>query len=212
MHWVTPLRPVRYAMAAAGRGALLQAAATPLDALLTRLPGPFRRRPPGFSSERLEAPLYVETLARLTNGYRVRPDPDPAAAAWMFDLLSRKTRFGTLRRELLRDGQEIKGWCIWYENPGGIGQVVEVGALPGSMDAVLAWLAHEALRKGLVALAGRMMPESFRPQAAHVALLSRTHTWMLLHTRDPELLTAIQSGRAFLSRLEGEWWIPFHEA
>jgi len=30
---------------------------------------------------------------------------------------------------------------------------------------------------------------------------------VLIHSRQPELLRAVQQGRAFLSRLEGEWWM-----
>jgi len=34
-------------------------------------------------------------------------------------------------------------------------------------------------------------------------------SWMLVHSRHPELLHAIHRGDAFLTRLEGEWWISF---
>jgi hypothetical protein len=30
---------------------------------------------------------------------------------------------------------------------------------------------------------------------------------VLIHSRETELLRAVQQGRAFLSRLEGEWWM-----
>jgi hypothetical protein len=31
----------------------------------------------------------------------------------------------------------------------------------------------------------------------------------LVHSRDPEIMAAIHRGEAFLSRLEGEWWLRF---
>ena len=34
-------------------------------------------------------------------------------------------------------------------------------------------------------------------------------SWMLVHSRRPEVLDAIHRGTAFLTRMEGEWWISF---
>ena len=34
-------------------------------------------------------------------------------------------------------------------------------------------------------------------------------TWTLVHTRHADVATAIHQGNAFLSRLEGEWWLRF---
>jgi len=211
MHGVMPLRPMAHAVATAGRGGIARALAKPLDAILTRLPGPFRRRAPAFRSEELDVPAYLQALEEVTGAYRVRPTHTEESARWLFDLLARKGRFGTLRKDLLKDGDRVVGWCIWYENPGGTGQVVQVGAQPRDATDVFAWLAHEALAKGVIALACRINPDCFGAQAANVLVLSRTHPWMMLHARDPELLAVIQSARAFLSRMEGEWWIPYHD-
>jgi hypothetical protein len=212
VHGVTPIRPAAYAVASTGRGALARALAMPLDAVLTRLPGPFRRRAPAFRDEELDVPAFLDALAELTRSYRVRPHYDETSARWLFDLLDRKARFGRLRKRLLREGDRIVGWCVWYEKPRGVGQVVQVCATPADADAVLAWLTHRALVTGLVALAGGLNPLAFGAQAAQILLVSRSHTWMLLQARDPELLAAIQSGQAFLSKMEAEWWIPYHEA
>ncbi len=34
-------------------------------------------------------------------------------------------------------------------------------------------------------------------------------TWTLVHSRHAEVMAAVQQGDAFLSRLEGEWWMRF---
>jgi hypothetical protein len=41
------------------------------------------------------------------------------------------------------------------------------------------------------------------------AWLQRDGPWALVHSPRPELVAAIQRGEAFLSRLEGEWWMSF---
>jgi hypothetical protein len=33
----------------------------------------------------------------------------------------------------------------------------------------------------------------------------------LMHSRNSDLLNSIQGGGAFLTRLDGEWWMGFHE-
>jgi hypothetical protein len=44
------------------------------------------------------------------------------------------------------------------------------------------------------------------PIASHRTFL-RSHTGRLLvHARDGEILTAIRSGDALLTRMDGEWW------
>jgi len=35
-------------------------------------------------------------------------------------------------------------------------------------------------------------------------------TWTLVHSRHRDILSAVHQGDAFLSRLDGEWWLRFH--
>jgi len=37
----------------------------------------------------------------------------------------------------------------------------------------------------------------------------RDGPWVLIHSRRPEILPAVERGDAFLSRLDGEWWLSF---
>ena len=41
-------------------------------------------------------------------------------------------------------------------------------------------------------------------------MLHRAGYLALIHARDPEVLHAVQAGRALLTRLEGEWWMGHH--
>jgi hypothetical protein len=70
-------------------------------------------------------------------------------------------------------------------------------------------LLADAWRHGAVAVRGRLDPR-------HVQELSDQHCWLrqegprtLAHSRDAEIMAAIQLGDATLSRLEGEWWMRF---
>ena len=92
---------------------------------------------------------------------------------------------------------------------GGTSQVVQEGYRRGSAQEVIKHLLCDAWKGGALAIAGRTEdPEMLKVLADNVALLSRTHSWMLIHSNRPEVRAAILQGDAYLTRLEGEWWIP----
>jgi hypothetical protein len=70
-------------------------------------------------------------------------------------------------------------------------------------------LLYDAWQQGARALAGRLEPRLMRGLGAKCAVFTQAGFWMLIHSLNPELLHAITRGNAFLTRLEGEWWIDF---
>jgi len=57
---------------------------------------------------------------------------------WLFSVLSRKDKYGQLRKVLVRkpDGA-VAGWYIYYANPGGLSEVLQIGAKGDSIKLVL---------------------------------------------------------------------------
>jgi len=72
---------------------------------------------------------------------------------------------------------------------------------------VLRHLLRDAWRRGLTAIAGRVEPGCVEELAAHGSRFGRQGPWMLIHSPRVELMHAIAGGDAFVSRLEGEWWL-----
>jgi hypothetical protein len=103
----------------------------------------------------------------------------------------------------------LVGWYLYYANAGGVGQVVQVAARRDRGGDILHCLFHDAWAKGVVALVGRLEPGLLPALGAHGALLARDGPWVLVQSQHPELLAAIHRGDAFLSRLDGEWWMSF---
>jgi hypothetical protein len=99
------------------------------------------------------------------------------------------------------------GWYLYYAEPGGIGEVVQIAARDGSVDDVLDHLFYDAWRHGVVALSGQLQPRLLRALSDRSCLFRHGGAWMLVHARDPELISVIHRGDAFLTRLDGEWWI-----
>lgn len=218
LYWLRPLRPGRYLVSLLSRHGLwtpLALASKPLGWLLDAV-GPrlsanlFRQDVPTGSREELNEVAFLECLANFSSHWRLRPHYDSRALQWLLALLAQKRRYGTLRKVLVRSAdQQILGWYLYYVNPGGVGEVLQVGAKKNSVLQVLDHLFYEAERQGVVALSGRVDPLFMPEFCVKQCVLRCGPPWMLLHSRRPEILDVIHRGSAFLTRLEGEWWIGF---
>ncbi len=220
LHWMSLLRPATYLVRRRARAgtwggpwAPAMVAARGIDVLADRFRGtPLRRAPEAGTASDLDVATFVAAVDEAAHGRRLRPVYDASDAGWLFDLLRRKTRFGEFRSRAVRDpAGALLGWYLWYRARNDVGHVVQIEGKTDSVPAVLSHLFHEAWADGAAALTGRLDIETAFPLADRVAALARRHTWMLIQSRDPGILQAIKGGDAFFTRLEGEWWIPYHE-
>jgi hypothetical protein len=219
LHWTRPLRPVRYALSLLEerRGFPLPLAllARPLGALADVLAARLRaNRFLGEETELAEDTLDPATmlahLPDILRGCALRPVYDARSLAWLLDQTALKTRHGKLRARAVRDGnQRLIGWYLYYVLKAGVSEVIQIAALAGSFDLVLQRLLADAWRHGATAVRGRVDPRYVQELSDRHCWFRWDSTWTLVHSRDPELMAAIQSGDAFLSRLEGEWWLRF---
>jgi hypothetical protein len=72
---------------------------------------------------------------------------------------------------------------------------------------VLQRLLADAWRHGAAAVRGRLDPRYVQELSRRHCWLRREESWTLVHSRHPDIMAAIHQGNAFLSRLEGEWWL-----
>jgi hypothetical protein len=72
------------------------------------------------------------------------------------------------------------------------------------MGLVLDHLFHEAARRGAIAVSGRVIPRFLQVFADRHCVIRRRSSHTLIHARDPQLLEAFATGRAFLSLFESE--------
>jgi hypothetical protein len=221
LHWIRPLRPARYVLSLLDERATLPRpwtfAARPLaalaDTLAARLrPNRFFRETADLEEDELDAATMSAHLSDVMVGYALQPAYDARSLAWLLDETARKTRYGKLRARAVHNGeQRLIGWYLYHVRPGGVSEVVQLAARPGCFDRVLERLLADAWRHGATAVRGRLDPR-------HAVELTNRHCWLrrdgsltLVHSRHAELISAIQQGNAFLSRLEGEWWLRFDE-
>jgi len=219
LHWTRPLRPARCLLSLLEERRVfppaLTLAARPIgavvDALATRSrPNRFLREETELAEDGLDPATMLAHLPDLLRGYALQPVYDDRSLAWLLEQTSLKTRHGRLRARAVRDGgRRLIGWYLYYVQKGGVSEVVQIAARDGSFDRVLRRLLADAWRHGAAAVRGRLDPRYVQELSDRHCWFRWGHSWTLVHSRHADIMAAIHQGDAFLSRLEGEWWLRF---
>lgn len=179
-----------------------------LDSVATRSVRYFRApSSPKTVSEPLTPALLVEHLPAVTRSLRLFPDYDEPFVEWLFAEQYHNRTWGMPVRRLVRghDGR-VLGWYIYFLLPAGGCHVLQVAAPRRHVGAVLDDLFADAIAGGGTAIQGRVEPLLLAP-LAHRGAVFRYSPRSLVHTRHDHVLGVLMSGRALLTRLEGEWWM-----
>lgn len=170
----------------------------------------------GFGSEE-KLSLYtkeisVETLKnyidQFSNDKLLVPVYDSEMLRWVLNLATMPNRFGELRKEaVLDDNDKLLGWFVYYENPGGTNEILQVKALPGNRKEVLQMLFKKAWAQGSVEVAGRLEPDWMHVLSESFCFYTPGRMWMLVHSGNREIIRAFKSGDTFITRLEGDMWL-----
>lgn len=214
IHWIVPLRPVRLAChryIPAWAAQAISGAANLLDRVTPMVKGySCSRNSSGLTSEPLSTKAMLACLNEATRQCELRPQYDCRSLDVLIEQASEKTKHGPLRRILLRDRMnQVAGWYLYHCKAGGLAEVLQIGYRENCPDDVVQHLAADARSHGATAVVGRLEPGLAQPLADRFCLLFRRKNAFLVHSRYPEILSAIQSGSAFISRLEGEWCLRF---
>ena len=170
---------------------------------------PFRFAPQS-AEEELSLDALLDFLSSLPSvDYTLRPSYDRHSLNWLLEILESKNLHGRLRKTLVRKPSgEAAGWYIYYVNPGGISEVLQIGANSDSVKLVTQHMAYCAWKHGAFALTGRIDPRFMDELSEQNFLFHRgNRPWMLIHSKDPGILASFHRGRAFVTRMEGEWWV-----
>ena len=222
MHWVYPLRPMRLGLEVLLRkhprlAAIATRASAPLTAPLDRiavrmLPGAAEHAPNRRFTEEELTPEALEAALREGVGQAsLRPDHDAHFLRWQLRRAAGLSRNGSLRKFLLKtEENDVAGWAIYYLNPGGLSEVVQLNAVPPHQDAVLDYLVDHARRAGAAGLRGRLEPGIQEALSNRRCMFHCGPSWTVVHARDRKLLETFMRGDVFFSRLDGEWSLHLH--
>ncbi len=220
LEWTRTLQPARHLVARLKRrnrlAPLLWTARPPcwaFDQVMARLPiGPFRARRPSAVGEEATTKTLLECLSHLPGRQALRPDYQEESITWVCDQARRTQRHGALHGIVVRSSkQEIDGWYLYYAKRGGVSEVLQIGARETAVDPVLDHLFNHARSQGSAAISGQMEPRMMRELSNHHCRFVCHGLGVLFHSKHQAIVDAIHRGDAFLSRLEGEWWLRFSD-
>jgi hypothetical protein len=181
------------------------AAASGLDAVAGR-----GYRPPLPVSGRAE-PLGNEALldlhSRLRRQFPLRPSYDKEFLAALFAAMESVVLGERLVRRLVRaEDDRPLGAYVMSVAEQGTAHVLDITAAYDDAGLVLDHAIHDAAGAGAVEVSGRVEPALLPHLAPRKCRLERTD-WVTVKSGDPQLVNAVLSGRALLSRMDGEWWM-----
>jgi hypothetical protein len=216
--WVRVFGPTRFAaeyLAGRRNMRLLRTILSPVsrlvDSALTPLPSSLLhpRRPPDLSDAPLTPPALLKHLKPIAESLHLYPDYDEEFLEYLFSEMASVVSRGALVHQLVENSaRQVLGWYVYYLRRGGISQVLQVAAPEQHVDEVVDQLFYNARAAGSAALQGRLEPLLVGPLSRRRCVLHfSTGYLVLLCSRVPDLVQAIVSGRALLTRMEGEWWM-----
>ncbi len=214
LQWQRPVRPARHALSwlrARGVPQLITAGLRPVcsvaDALMARSSaGRFRDAAAGYTTDDLPLEVMATEFPGVCADRALRPEYDARALEWLLRVVQQHDPRRMLRRRLVRDARgEVVGWFLYFLEPGGVSEVVQLLARKGAAASVFHRLLMDAWSAGAVMLAGRLEPSMVRAMSVRHSFFRQEGPWTLAHAKQPAILATLLSGDAFLSRLEGEW-------
>jgi hypothetical protein len=217
LHWIAPLKPTNLLLSKSRSrlGAFVSLAepvADLIDGIASLLPLHEKNAPPSdLQIESLDSHKLAQIMSESVDDMLLHPEYDAAFLGQIFEDAAQPKEDWSLQHALLRshDGR-VAGWFLYCLNRQGAGEALQVGYRNGHRAEVIDHLFSHARCNGAASLAGRFEPHIGKALANQGCLLYRREYSMLVHSRDSQVLDAIHSGKAFISRLDGEWCLRFH--
>jgi hypothetical protein len=205
--WTRLLKPRPGTGPALGSDAARSAGATEAA---EREPPPVQEQPCALNEQALEISTVLDKLPLFTRRVALRPEYDHAFLAWLWRVADVHVTYGRLHKRMVSDARGIQGWYVYYLNPGGSSQVLQLVASPDSFSLVLRHLFRSLREQGAATVSGRLDPQYLHDFSREQCRFSAGSA-LLAQASDSVVLEAIYKGEALLSRLEGEWWNGFRQ-
>lgn len=215
-YWTRPLRPAAYVLSLLRLRrpwAPVAAALRPFASIVDGMMGSIPRNPWQVTSDLLAESVDSEELWSALSDYygeqTLRPEYQFTAWQWVNRRAQAKQDCGRLQWMTVKTaGRGAVGWYLYYINPGGTSEVLQLAAKTGSEQAVFHHLLRHAWQGGAAALSGRLQP-SWLPVLSNARCLFYRGPWVLVSSKRPELLRPFYEGTASISRLDGEWCLRY---
>lgn len=207
--WTKILRPCLVALSQRmGKlPAVVTATCRGADSLASRL-SVFRVPRVETTGREIGAVELLGHIADTASAYALHPIYEVRTLRWLLEFTKGDEHWGPIRCTAVdRSGSGTVGWFVHIPRPGRVSEVLALGFRSGFHAIVLRHLIYTARHEGAAAVQGRPLPNLLDDYWAQ-GCLGKRGPWAIAHARDPRILTAVATGNAFLSCLEGELWMP----
>jgi hypothetical protein len=149
---------------------------------------------------------FADIVEPLTAHYRMRPCWAPADLRHVLAQAFAKPRYGEAVARIVAkgDGPPI-GAFLYHLQPGGVGRVFQVLALPGKETAVIDSMFADAVTRGAAGLRGRTQPALLDGLLGKGAIFANASSTVVF-SNDDDILESFRSGKAFVNGIAGENW------
>lgn len=206
--WLRPLKPLTTCADLLSRSGRFQFLLKPLlglcDTVLKRMP-PIKPKPVDCEVVEISTSELLTLQQRIRNR-AILPCHDLTSMDWLVQMAEQSEDEGPLAKCAVRSRGVDLGWFVYYRNRNAVGRVLQLVGFGNSYEAVLDCLLQDASQHGVAALWGRAEP------GKNVALTKRRCVfrgmpWVLVHSRERQIVDAFQQADALVTGFEGEHWM-----
>jgi hypothetical protein len=160
-----------------------------------------------LTEEELTPDLLIDHQRLGPQKFDLWRDYDAESLGLLFDHIGRSRSNGRLVKKLVRDEQgRPVGWYIASLLPSDIYRVLGLAATRGKEEILFRHVLRRAKDLGAAAVSGRVEPWLLEAFPKRMMMFSRVR--FLYHSRDQALGDAVGSGKALLTGLESDIWLP----
>lgn len=218
-NWTRILRPLGVARMGLDRAGKAGSVLRPLSGLVAA-PGDFllgKAAPSMFgapvspwTARAVSSDELWECIQEIGWREKLKPRYTAETLAWLTGQLA-ANRSGLLRMMCVSDPEGRRcGWFVYQAAPGGASFVLQIGVRrPSDFRNTLLALFKDAWQLGSVCVKGASIPQYLREMTELHCLFRLPHNRVVVHSRDPEIVSAVRTGEAALTRLEGIGWLRF---
>ena len=180
----------------------------PLDAVFSRSGNTDGTCDAGkYTEEELSPQLLIDNLRLGPQPFHLWPDHDAGSLGLLFDHIGRSRSNGQLVKKFVRDARgQPMGWYIASLLPSDICRVLGLAATSGNEELLFRHVLRRAKDLNAAAVAGRVEPWLLEAFPRRMMMFSRVR--FLFHSRDEGICDAVRSGKALLTGLESDIWLP----
>jgi hypothetical protein len=134
---------------------------------------------------------------------------DQRTLHWLLEQAGQRRGGGSLHAAVVRNPLRITGWYLYHLDRDRIANVLHVTAEPAEIRDVLDHLFYQSSEHGAIAATGRLEPRYLQNLSDKYCLFHRRGPWMVLNSRQSDLLRSFETGDALFSRFDGEWCLGY---